>query len=156
VDIKDFIERNKTVSIKVIASSDDILPSYASEHASGADLRANISDPVIIRPGERVSIPTGLTFEIPPGFEIQIRPRSGLAAKHGITVLNSPGTIDADYRGEVAVLLINLGTSDFIVTPLMRMAQMVFAPVVRAEFLLSSSLAESTRGAQGFGHSGVN
>jgi dUTP pyrophosphatase len=156
VDIKDFIGRKKPLSIKVTSKREDLLPSYASEHAAGADIRANISDPMIIRPGERGVIPTGLEFEIPPGFEIQIRPRSGLAAKHGITVLNSPGTIDADYRGEVSVILINLGTSDFMVTPLMRMAQIVVAPVTRAQFILSESLAQSARGAGGFGHSGTH
>jgi dUTP pyrophosphatase len=122
--------------------------------AAGFDLSASIPSPVRIRPGHRTSIPTGIALEIPPGYEGQVRPRSGLARTHGVTIVNAPGTIDSDYRGEVEVLLVNLGSSDFDVTPGMRIAQVVIAPVVRAELVEAESLGETDRGAGGFGSTG--
>ena len=133
------------------------LPTYASKQASGADVKAYLSNPVTIHPGKRALISTGLSMEIPPGYEIQIRPRSGLALKHGVTVLNSPGTIDADYRGEIGVILMNLGEEDFIVTPGMRIAQIVLAKVEKGRFKPTQEpLSETKRGDGGFGHSGTH
>ncbi|ANH78180.1 dUTP diphosphatase [Candidatus Chlamydia sanziniae] len=133
------------------------LPEYATSGAAGADLRANIPEPLALLPGHRVLIPIGLKVEIPENYELQIRPRSGLALKHGITVLNSPGTIDSDYRGEVCVIIINLGDSTFVIEPKMRIAQAILAPVVRAEFIVKEeSLATTLRGYRGFGHTGEN
>lgn len=131
------------------------LPAYQSDQAAGLDLAAAVASDILLAPGERALIPTGLAIELPPGFEAQIRPRSGLAIKHGVTVLNSPGTIDGDYRGEIQVILINLGQESFAVSRGMRIAQMVIAPVSRAELLPSASLSESERGAGGFGSSGI-
>lgn len=131
------------------------LPSYQSEGAAGADVSAALDSPVAIRPGEWTMIPTGLFLEIPAGFEIQVRPRSGLAARHGVTVLNSPGTIDSDYRGEVQVILINHGKDDFIVHPGDRIAQLVAASVVKADFIEADELAGTERGEGGFGSTGV-
>lgn len=119
------------------------------------DLRANIDTPITLRPMERRIIPTGLYIALPPGFEAQVRPRSGLALKHGITVLNSPGTIDADYRGEIGVLLVNLSTDDFIITEGERIAQMVIARHEQGEFELVDELDDTERGAGGYGHTGV-
>jgi dUTP pyrophosphatase len=130
------------------------LPAYQSEAAAGLDLAAAVAEDIIIAPGERALIPTGLIIELPAGYEAQVRPRSGLAIKNGLTVLNSPGTIDGDYRGEVKVILINLGQESFNVSRGMRIAQMVIAPVVQAELRLCLSLSESERGAGGFGSSG--
>jgi dUTP pyrophosphatase len=130
------------------------IPVYASAEAAGADLHAFISQDKTIEPGAAALIPTGVRLAIPQGYEIQVRPRSGLALKHSITVLNSPGTIDSDYRGEIGVILINHGKNPFIVTPGMRIAQMVLAPVVKAQFLEVASLATTTRGEGGFGHTG--
>jgi dUTP pyrophosphatase len=132
------------------------LPEYQTKHAAGMDLLAALAPGELqtMRPGERVLIPTGLIFEIPEGFEAQVRPRSGLALKHGVTVLNSPGTIDADYRGEVKVLLINLGAETFTIERGTRLAQVVFAPVVQASFQTATELSESERGAGGFGSTG--
>ncbi len=137
------------------ATADELIPTYGTVGAAGADVRARLDADVVIAPMKRALIPTGLRFEIPPGYEIQVRPRSGLAAKNGITVLNTPGTIDSDYRGEVAVILINLGDEPFTVTPGMRIAQIVFAPVVQAEFVRQDALAATGRGAGGFGHTGT-
>ncbi|WP_439153915.1 dUTP diphosphatase [Yoonia sp.] len=132
------------------------LPSYETSGAAGADLRANLPDqpPVILTTGERALIPTGLRMAIPQGFEVQIRPRSGLALKHGLTLVNTPGTIDSDYRGPVGVILVNLGQEDFQVTHGMRIAQMVVAPVVQARFVAVDELDETARGAGGFGSTG--
>ncbi len=132
------------------------LPAYETADAAGMDLRAAVADgaPVTLTPGERGMIPTGLTIALPPGYEAQVRPRSGLAAKHGITCLNSPGTIDADYRGEVKVILINLGQEPFVIKRGERIAQMVIAPVTRAEMKLVAELDETKRGAGGFGSTG--
>lgn len=131
------------------------LPRYESSLAAGLDLSACIDEPLTIAPGERRLVPTGLKLAIPPGYEGQVRPRSGLALKHGITVLNSPGTIDADYRGELGVILINLGDKHFEVERGMRIAQLVFAKVEQAELCPAVELSETERGEGGFGHSGV-
>lgn len=138
-----------------IAARPEVIPTYASAGAAGADLRAAIPEAQAISPGERKLIPTGVQIELPPGFEGQVRPRSGLAVRHGITVLNAPGTIDSDYRGEIAVPLINLGAEQFILEPNMRIAQLVIAPVVQAVFTVADALTESTRGTGGFGSTGT-
>jgi len=132
------------------------LPAYETADAAGMDLRAAVKDsePVTLAPGARAMIPTGLTIALPPGYEAQVRPRSGLAAKHGITCLNSPGTIDADYRGEVKVILINLGQDAFVIKRGERIAQMVIAPVTRAELKVVAELDETKRGTGGFGSTG--
>lgn len=131
------------------------LPEYQTEHASGVDLCAAVAEPVVIAPGARALIPTGLRIAVPPGYEAQIRPRSGLALKHCITMPNTPGTIDADYRGEIRIILMNLGYEDFTVNRGDRIAQMVICPVVQAEWVPVPSLDETKRGAGGFGHTGV-
>lgn len=133
-----------------------LLPGYQSPGSAGADLQACLAEPLILAPGERRSVPTGLRLQIPPGFEAQVRPRSGLALRHGVTVLNSPGTIDSDYRGEVCVILVNLGAEPFTVRPRDRIAQLVFAPVARASFQAAADVAHSRRGAGGFGSTGVS
>jgi len=125
-----------------------------TEHAAGVDLHAALDGDFILHPGERALVPTGIAIESPPGFEAQVRPRSGLALRHGIALVNSPGTIDADYRGEVGVIVINLGSEPFTVTNGERIAQMVFARCARAEFIEVDELAETDRGAGGFGHTG--
>ena len=132
------------------------LPAYETAQAAGMDLRAAVPDeePLSLRPGARFPVPTGLAFALPPGFEGQVRPRSGLAFKHGVTCLNSPGTIDADYRGEVKVILINLGEEDFVIRRGERIAQLVIAPVVQAAWREVESLDETVRGAAGFGSTG--
>jgi dUTP pyrophosphatase len=133
------------------------LPEYASEGAAGADLCAAIAenDAIVIESGGRALVPTGLALQIPAGYEVQVRPRSGLAAKSGVTVLNAPGTIDWDYRGEVKVILVNLGREPFAVRRGMRIAQMVAAPVARAEFSIAQEIGETARGAGGFGSTGI-
>jgi dUTP pyrophosphatase len=131
------------------------LPEYQSAAAAGMDLRAALREPVTLAVGERRQVPTGLCMAIPPGFEGQVRPRSGLGLKHGISVVNTPGTIDADYRGEVSIVLINLGQEPFEVQPLMRIAQLVIAPVARAEAVLVDDLDETPRGTGGYGSTGV-
>ena len=131
------------------------LPDYQSAGAAGADLVADVDDPVEIAPGERKLIPTGLWLQVPEGFEAQIRPRSGLAVSHGLTLLNAPGTIDSDYRGEIKIVLANFGSESYRVVRGIRIAQIVFSPVVRAEFRISPILADSRRGSRGFGSTGV-
>lgn len=144
------------VSVKRLPHNEDLpLPSYESAAAAGMDLPAAISDDVTLQPGERQLIETGLSIALPLGFEAQIRPRSGLAARNGVTVLNTPGTVDADYRGEVKVILVNLGQEPFTVTRGMRIAQMVVAPVVQATMELVDDLPETERGAAGFGSTGT-
>ena len=143
------------IKIKVVNKGRQQLPAYATSQSAGMDLRANIDTPITLRPMERRIIPTGLYIALPPGFEAQVRPRSGLALKHGITVLNSPGTIDADYRGEIGVLLVNLSTDDFIITEGERIAQMVIARHEQATWQEVEVLDETVRGAGGFGHTGV-
>ena len=143
------------IKIKVVNKGRQQLPAYATSQSAGMDLRANIDAPITLRPMERRIIPTGLYIALPPGFEAQVRPRSGLALKHGITVLNSPGTIDADYRGEIGVLLVNLSTEDFTITEGERIAQMVIARHEQGEFVQVDELDETERGAGGYGHTGV-
>lgn len=143
------------VSVKCNPSEGAIIPEYKTAGAAGADVCAFIDKPVTLAVGQRAIIPTGLFFEIPEGFEIQVRPRSGLAAKNGVTVLNTPGTIDSDYRGELKIILINLGTEDFIINNGERIAQIIISPVIQATFSLSSSLSETERGVGGFGSTGV-
>ena len=136
-------------------AADMALPAYATEHAAGMDLCAAIANDIILQPGQRTLVPTGLSIALPEGYEAQVRPRSGLALKHGVTVLNSPGTIDADYRGEVQIILANLGTEPFTITRGMRIAQMVVAPYSRIEWERSEQLSATARGAGGFGSTGV-
>ena len=142
-------------TIKVVNKSRHPLPHYATPLSAGMDLRANIGEPLTRHPLERRLIPTGLFIALPPGFEAQVRPRSGLALKHGITVLNTPGTIDADYRGEVMVLLVNFSQDDFIVEDGERIAQMVVARHEQGEWMEVESLDETERGTGGYGHTGV-
>lgn len=132
------------------------LPAYQSSHAAGLDLLAAVPEqtPLVLAPGQHAMIPTGLVIALPDGFEAQVRPRSGLAAKHGVTVLNSPGTVDADYRGEINVLLINLGTVPFTIRRGERIAQMIVAPIMRAELARAVSLSDTKRGSGGFGSTG--
>lgn len=143
------------IEVKVINGSNYALPEYATTMSAGLDLRANIAEDITIQPLERCLIPTGLKIGLPEGYEAQIRPRSGLALKHGITVLNSPGTVDADYRGEVGVILVNLSDKPFVINPGERIAQMVVAKYSQVEFTLVETLDESERGEGGFGHTGV-
>ena len=143
------------MKIQIINRSHHALPSYATPQSAGVDLRANIEAPIELRPLERKLIPTGLFMALPPGYEAQVRPRSGLAIKHGITVLNTPGTIDADYRGEVCVILVNLSDEPFVITDGERIAQMVIARHEQAEWETVEVLPETERGAGGFGHSGT-
>ncbi len=142
--------------VRIVNKGRHPLPHYATAHSAGMDLRANLDAPIILAPGQRALIPTGLFLELPEGTEAQVRPRSGLAFKHGVTVLNSPGTIDADYRGEVGVLLINHGQEPFEVKDGERVAQLVIARYVRAEWQEVADLSSSARGAGGFGHTGTN
>ncbi|MBS0635770.1 MAG: dUTP diphosphatase [Verrucomicrobia bacterium] len=146
----------KYVDIKYKAKDEELLPVYSTPGAAGADLRACIDEPIVISAHSAKLIPTGLFLEIPPGFEVQVRPRSGLALKSQITVLNSPGTIDSDYRGELQVILMNHSEVDFMVTPGMRIAQMVVARALQAHFVPVEELATSVRGSGGFGHTGTN
>ena len=132
------------------------LPKYMSEHASGMDLCAAVPEPVVLKPGQRALVPAGFHMALPPGYEAQVRPRSGLAIKHGITVVNAPGTIDADYRGEVKVILANIGTEPFTISRGDRIAQMVIQPVMQADLQAVDELPESERGHGGFGHTGTN
>ena len=144
-----------SMKVKIINRSHHSLPEYATVQSAGLDLRANLDEPIVMKPMERRLIPTGLFMSLPAGFEAQVRPRSGLAIKKGITVLNTPGTIDADYRGEIGVILINLSQEDFIVNDGERIAQMIIARHEQAEWIKVETLDETERGAGGFGHSGV-
>ncbi|PKN43858.1 MAG: dUTP diphosphatase [Deltaproteobacteria bacterium HGW-Deltaproteobacteria-20] len=141
--------------IRRVAGSDVSEPAYQTEGSAGADLSAALVGPVTIEPGHRALVPTGFSLAIPRGFEGQIRPRSGLALRHGVTVLNAPGTVDSDYRGEVKVLLVNLGHEAFVVRPGDRIAQLIVAPVVRARFEVVEQLDDTDRGAGGYGSTGV-
>ncbi|MDO4310244.1 MAG: dUTP diphosphatase [Prevotella sp.] len=143
------------IKIKVINKGSQPLPAYATTQSAGMDLRANLDTPVTLRPMQRMLIGTGLHIALPEGFEAQIRPRSGLALKHGITVLNSPGTVDADYRGEIKVLLVNLSDTDFVINGGERIAQMVIARHEQAVFETVLELDETLRGEGGYGHTGV-
>ena len=144
-----------TIKIKCIKEDGATIPLYKTAGAAGADLCAKISQPLTIKAGKFAMVPTGLYFEIPEGYEVQVRPRSGLAAKNGVTVLNTPGTIDSDYRGEIKVILVNLSDTDFVINNGDRIAQMVVAPVTQAEFIVSDKLSETERGTGGFGSTGV-
>jgi dUTP pyrophosphatase len=143
------------MNIKIINRSKNTLPAYETLHAAGMDMRADLEAPVTLKPLERKLIPTGLSIELPEGYEAQIRPRSGLAFKHGIGIVNSPGTIDADYRGEIKVLLVNLSADDFEVNTGDRIAQMVVAKHEQVQWQEVEALGETTRGAGGYGHTGV-
>lgn len=146
----------QNVPVKVLSENETVeKPTYASKGAAGADVRAFLSENFVLMPGQSALIPTGLRLEIPEGFELQIRPRSGLAFKHQVTVLNTPGTIDSDYRGELKIILINHGKEPFSVTPNMRIAQCMIAPVYQAEFISAHELASTERGEGGFGHTGT-
>ena len=144
------------VQIKIVNTSANPLPQYATAGSSGMDIRASLDIPVTLQPLERTLIPTGLFVEIPVGYEIQVRPRSGLAIKQGITCLNSPGTIDSDYRGEIKIILINLSSEEQVINPGDRIAQMIIQKVERAEFVQVEILNETERAAGGFGHTGKN
>lgn len=143
------------MKVRIINKSKWPLPQYATSQSAGVDLRANNDQDIVLEPLHRVIVPTGLFLEIPAGYEAQVRPRSGLAAKKGITVLNAPGTIDADYRGEVGVILVNLSDTPFIIQPGERVAQMVFSRFEQVQWEETDSLEESERGAGGFGSTGV-
>lgn len=145
------------ITVKKLAHAEGIeLPAYATEHAAGMDLCAAIDKDMTLLPGQRILVPTGLSVALPVGYEAQVRPRSGLALKHGITVLNSPGTIDADYRGEIQVILANLGTEAFVITRGMRIAQMVIAAYAKAVWQIVDVLPDSARGTGGFGSTGMD
>ncbi|MDX8430268.1 MAG: dUTP diphosphatase [Candidatus Algichlamydia australiensis] len=144
------------IKIFVLTEDEELMPLYGSEEAAGADVRAAIKEEMVIAPGESRLIPTGISVEIPRGFEVQVRPRSGLALKFGITVLNTPGTIDSDYRGEIGVILINHGKKPFTILPKMRIAQLVVQRVEQADFLPKKELETSARGEGGFGHTGTH
>lgn len=143
------------VTVKVINKGRQPLPTYATPQSAGMDLRANIEEPVTLKPLQRRLIPTGLHIALPEGYEAQVRPRSGLALKHGITVLNTPGTIDADYRGEIGIVLVNLSDETFTVNPGERIAQMVIARYEQAELQVVTELDDTERGTGGYGHTGV-
>ena len=143
------------VKIEIINRGHHELPTYATVLSAGMDLRANITEPIVLKPLERCLVPTGLYMALPEGYEAQVRPRSGLALKKGITVLNSPGTIDADYRGEVGVILVNLSNEDFVIEDGERIAQMVIARYEQVEWKSVEVLTETERGAGGFGHTGI-
>ncbi len=142
------------MKIKILNQSKHALPEYATPHSAGMDLRANLEEPITLKPLERKLIPTGLFIELPAGYEAQIRPRSGLAIKNGVTVLNSPGTIDADYRGEIRVILINLSDTDFEIVDGERICQMIIAKHKTAEWISVEELGATDRGEGGFGHTG--
>jgi dUTP pyrophosphatase len=143
------------IKIKVVNHGHQQLPAYATPQSAGMDLRANLEEPITLHPLERRLIPTGLHIALPEGYEAQVRPRSGLALKHGLTVLNTPGTIDADYRGEIGVVLINLSQQDFVVNDGERIAQMVIARHEQGDFVVVEELDETERGEGGYGHTGV-
>lgn len=142
------------IQVKIVNEGKQQLPQYATAGSAGMDLRADIDKPIVLKPLERKLIPTGLKIDLPVGYEAQIRPRSGLALKYGVTVLNSPGTIDADYRGEVCVILVNLSNDDFVINPSERIAQMVVAKHEQVDFQIVETLNETERGDGGFGHTG--
>ena len=142
------------IKLKIKRIRDVSMPAYQTEGSAGMDLRAAVDPPVTLAPGERVLVPTGLIVEIPSGYEAQVRPRSGLALKHGISLVNAPGTIDSDYRGEIGVILINLGNEPFVIQHNDRIAQMVIAPVTQARIVEVDEVNETGRGSGGFGHTG--
>lgn len=144
------------MEVKIVNQSSNQLPAYSTTSSAGMDLRANLETPIVLKPLERVLVPTGLFIELPVGFEAQIRPRSGLAIKKGVTVLNTPGTIDADYRGEIKVILVNLSNEDFVISHGERICQMVVAKHETVSWQPVEVLEETERGAGGFGHTGKN
>ena len=147
---------NISINVKVLPHGQGLeLPKYATEQSAGADLLAAINEDIVIKPGERKLVPTGIALGLPVNFEAQVRPRSGLALKNGITVLNTPGTIDADYRGEISVILVNFGQENFTISRGMRIAQMIIAPVTQGNWNIVSDLDETARGAGGFGSTGT-
>ena len=143
------------ICVKCNPSDGAIIPEYKTTGAAGADVCAYLDESIVLKVGERKIIPTGLFFEIPEGYEIQVRPRSGLAAKNGVTVLNTPGTIDSDYRGELKIILINLGNEDFTINNKDRIAQIIVSPVTQATFSIADTLSDTERGKGGFGSTGV-
>jgi dUTP pyrophosphatase len=148
---------NDSLSVKIRrlrSSSGNQLPCYMTDHSAGMDLYAELTEEIVLSPGERALVPTGIALELPDGYEVQIRPRSGLALRHGITLVNSPGTIDPDYRGEIAVIVINHGTETFFIKSGDRIAQMVFSRFIRVTFNEVTELGETSRGEGGFGHTG--
>lgn len=147
---------HEQIDVPTLAADNASIPHYASNGASGADVRAFIEEAIELAPGACRLVPTGLSFAIPLGYELQVRPRSGLALKHQIGVLNTPGTIDADYRGQVGIILVNYGKETFTITPGMRIAQLVLAPVVQANFICTADLLTTQRGSGGFGHTGTH
>ena len=145
-----------TIRLRTLAHFDGLdLPAYATDGAAGMDVQAAVEDQTILAPGDRLAVPTGLAMAIPAGFEVQVRPRSGLALRHGLTIANAPGTIDSDYRGEVKIMLINLGKEEVAISRGMRIAQLVVAPVSRAGLALVDSLGSTDRGSGGFGSTGL-
>ena len=146
----------KKIPVPIQVLDEELIPLYATPLASGCDARASIAEAVTIAPGTSALIPTGIKLALPENYEIQVRPRSGFAVKNQVTVLNTPGTIDSDYRGEICIILMNHGRFDFVVTPKMRIAQLVLSPVVQAEFVRHESLSETQRGEGRFGHTGAN
>jgi len=143
------------VKLGILIEDEALCPTYATEQAAGADLRADVTEDIILEPGSSCLVPTGVRLEIPEGYEVQVRPRSGLALNHQITLLNSPGTVDSDYRGELKLILVNHGKKPFHITRGMRIGQMVLAPVCQAEFVRQETLEVTARGEAGFGHTGA-
>lgn len=144
----------KKIQVRVVREEGAILPKYETEGSAGLDVKANIKEPILLKSLERVLVPTGLKIAIPEGYEVQVRPRSGLAIKHGITMLNSPGTVDSDYRGELKVIAVNLSKDDYTIEPNERIAQLVLNKVEQMEFIEVETLDETERGEGGFGHTG--
>lgn len=142
------------MKIKIVSTSKHALPAYETIHSAGMDLRANLDEPILLKPLERKLVPTGLFIELPEAYEAQIRPRSGLAIKHGISLVNTPGTIDADYRGEIKIIMINLSNDEFLINDGERIAQMIIASHEKAEWIEVEELSNTGRGSGGFGHSG--
>ena len=149
-----FLKKQISMIVRVVNSSKHELPKYETEASAGMDLRANLEESIVLKPLQRTLVPTGLFIELPVGYEAQVRPRSGLAFKHGISVLNTPGTIDADYRGEIKVILVNLSDTDFEIKDGERVAQMIISAHVQAKLQQVEVLSETSRGAGGFGHTG--
>ena len=144
------------IKITILKHGPEDIPKYATQGSAGMDIQAAIDKPIIVKPGKRILIPTGFKVEIPENFEIQVRPRSGLAIKHGISVLNSPGTIDSDYRGEIGVILINHGDTDFKINPFDRIAQIVVTQIIKVNIIKNDDLSKTQRGSGGFGSTGEN
>lgn len=144
-----------TMNVKIVNNSNNLLPAYESDGAAGMDVRANLSENIVLKAGERILIPTGLFISLPSNIECQVRPRSGLALKKGISVINTPGTIDSDYRGEIGVILINLSQESVTIEPQERIAQLVFCPVIKVNLIESNSLDTTERGIGGFGSTGL-